>query len=85
MFLVTHDDIDHSNSEAIAAIVGSDTDIIIIYDTIDAAGLQWDTGEVKCGESTTLRGIQVGAEPAYNRSDGDQVYRDEGSFPPIAR
>ncbi|WP_255170937.1 MBL fold metallo-hydrolase [Natrononativus amylolyticus] len=75
---VTHDDFDHYDPEAIAAVADSGA-TVAVYEGIDTADLDLDLETVSLpydGERT-VDGIEVRTVPAYNDPAGDHV-DDEG-------
>jgi len=81
---VTHDDFDHYDPEAIAAVAGPDA-TVAVYEAVDRSGLGSEIGDPEGGivdlpyeGSVTVAGIDVRTVPAYNDPDGDHV-DDEGN------
>jgi len=77
--LVTHDDMDHYDPEAIEAVAGPDA-AIAIYEAIDTSDLDRDVTDIEYDGALTVRGIDVEAVPAYNRSDGEHLNEDGAPF-----
>lgn len=78
--LVTHDDFDHYDPDAIAS-VSTDATTVVAYEHIDTSDLtaaESIRSLVADGE-LTVDGITAHAVPAYNRPDGDHV--DENGDP----
>lgn len=76
--LVTHDDMDHYDSDAIESVATDDADIIV-YEAVDTTDLDRDVTPLASDGSLTVRGISVEAVPAYNHADGEHV--DEAGEP----
>jgi L-ascorbate metabolism protein UlaG (beta-lactamase superfamily) len=76
---VTHDDPDHYDPDAIAAVAGDDADVVA-YEAIDTAGLDRDVTPLAYDGTLSVRGISVEAVPAHNRPEGDHVDADGEPF-----
>lgn len=76
---VTHDDTDHYDVEAIAAVLASDG-IVAAYEAIDTSDLPFDVVSLPYEGSTTVDGITVRSIPAYNDPEGDHVDDDGSPF-----
>ncbi|MFD1564817.1 MBL fold metallo-hydrolase [Haloarchaeobius amylolyticus] len=72
---VTHDDFDHYDPEAIAAVSGADV-TVAAYEAIDTSELAVDVIDLPYEGETTVDGIDVRTVPAYNAPGGDHVDED---------
>ncbi|WIV68600.1 MBL fold metallo-hydrolase [Natrialbaceae archaeon AArc-T1-2] len=69
---VTHDDFDHYDPDAIAAVAGPDT-TVAVYEAVDTDDLAFDVVDLPQEGETTVDGIDVETLPAYNDPDGEHV------------
>ena len=69
---VTHDDFDHYDPDAIAA-VASDTAEVVVYEAVDTTDLDRESTPLAYDGSLSVAGIGVQAVPAHNTPDGDHV------------
>ncbi|WP_255192327.1 MBL fold metallo-hydrolase [Natronobeatus ordinarius] len=76
---VTHDDFDHYDPDAIAAVAGEDT-TVAAYEAIDTGALAFDVVDLPLEGELTVDGIDVETVPAYNDPDGDHVDDDGNPF-----
>ncbi|WP_126664822.1 MBL fold metallo-hydrolase [Haloterrigena salifodinae] len=76
---VTHDDFDHYDPEAIAAVAGDDA-TVAIYEAVDTSDLAEDVIDLPLGGEVTVDGIDVETVPAYNDPAGDHVDEDGEPF-----
>lgn len=76
---VTHDDVDHYDPAAIAAVAASDA-IVAAYEAIDTSELDLEVVPLAHEESTTVRGIGVESMPAHNDPEGSHVADDGRPF-----
>ena len=74
---VTHDDFDHYDPEAIAAVAGPDA-TVAVYEAVDTSDLAFEVVDLPYEGEVTVAGIDVRTIPAYNDPDGDHV-TDEGT------
>ena len=72
---ITHDDFDHYDPAAIAAVAGPDV-TVAAYEAIDTGELAGDVIDLPYEGETTVDGIDVQTIPAYNDPDGDHVDED---------
>jgi len=72
---ITHDDFDHYDPEAIAAVAGPDV-TVAAYEAIDTSELASDVIDLPYEGETTVDGIDVRTVPAYNDPDGAHVDED---------
>jgi len=79
VIFVTHDDFDHYDPEAIAAVAGPDV-TIATYEAIDTSDLAFDVVDLPYEGETTVAGIDVQTIPAYNDPDGNHVDEDGEPF-----
>ncbi|QSW98659.1 MBL fold metallo-hydrolase [Haloterrigena alkaliphila] len=77
--LVTHDDFDHYDPEAIEAVAGPDV-TVAAYEDIDTSDLASDVIDLPHKGETTVEGIDVRSVPAYNDPDGEHVDEDGEPF-----
>jgi L-ascorbate metabolism protein UlaG (beta-lactamase superfamily) len=68
----THDDRDHYDPEAIAAVSTAET-TVAVFEAIDASELDQETVELPPESEVTVGDIGVKTVPAYNRADGPHV------------
>ncbi|NUB91918.1 MBL fold metallo-hydrolase [Haloterrigena sp. SYSU A121-1] len=76
---VTHDDFDHYDPEAIAAVAGDDV-TVAIYEAVDTSDLDRDVVDLLYSGEVTVDGIDVETVPAYNDPAGDHVDDDGEPF-----
>ncbi|QRV15392.1 MBL fold metallo-hydrolase [Haloterrigena salifodinae] len=76
---VTHDDFDHYDPEAIAAVAGDDA-TVAIYEAVDTSDLAEDVIDLPLEGEVTVDGIDVETVPAYNDPAGDHVDDDGEPF-----
>ena len=76
---VTHDDFDHYDPAAIAAVSGPDV-TVAAYEAIDTADLAVDVVDLPYEGEATVDGIDVRTVPAYNDPDGAHVDEDGEPF-----
>jgi len=74
----THDDRDHYDADAIRAVAGDDTDVVV-YKAINTSDLGLDVTPIDVGETLTAGDVKARAVPAYNRPGGNHV--DENGDP----
>ncbi|WP_254863608.1 MBL fold metallo-hydrolase [Halovivax gelatinilyticus] len=81
LVFVTHDDFDHYDPDAIAAVSADDT-AVVVFEGVDTDDLDGDASvrSVSVGGELAVSGIEVRAVAAYNRSDGDHVDDDGEPF-----
>lgn len=77
--LVTHDDMDHYDAEAVRAVSTDDT-TIAVYEDVDTSDLGRSIETLPYEGRRTVAGIDVQTVPAFNRSDGDHVDEDGNPF-----
>jgi L-ascorbate metabolism protein UlaG (beta-lactamase superfamily) len=77
--LVTHDDFDHYDPDAIAAVAGPDV-TVAAYEAIDTSDLPFDVVDLPYEGAVTVAGIDVRTLPAYNDPAGDHVDEDGAPF-----
>ena len=76
---VTHDDFDHYDPEAIAAVSTAET-TVAVYEGVDTTELQGDVVDLPQDGAVTVSGIDVRTVPAYNDPDGAHVDDDGNPF-----
>lgn len=76
---VTHDDIDHYDTEAIERVSKDDT-TVVVYEGVDTSDLDRIAETLPYDGRLTVEGIKVRAIPAHNRFDGDHVDDDGNPF-----
>lgn len=76
LILVTHDDHDHYDHDAIVELADENT-VVVAYEEIDTQNLHLPVVELQYGGELTLDGIKIQAIPAYNRPDGDHTHQGE--------
>ncbi|NUC72257.1 MBL fold metallo-hydrolase [Haloterrigena sp. SYSU A558-1] len=76
---VTHDDFDHYDPEAIAAVAGDDA-TVAIYEAVDTSDLSEDVIDLPLEGEVTVDGIDVETVPAYNDPAGGHVDDDGEPF-----
>jgi L-ascorbate metabolism protein UlaG (beta-lactamase superfamily) len=74
--LITHDDYDHYDPDAIRA-VSSDSTLIAGYEEIDTSELEQDVRPLPYNGTATVGDVEIQTVPAYNHPDGKHV-RDNG-------
>ncbi|MFA9415555.1 MBL fold metallo-hydrolase [Natrinema sp. HArc-T2] len=79
VIFVTHDDFDHYDPTAIAAVSGPDA-TVAAYEAIDTDELAVDVVDLPYEGETTVAGIDVQTIPAYNDPDGTHVDDDGEPF-----
>ncbi len=77
--LITHDDFDHYDPDAIEAVAGEDV-TVAVYEAVDTSDLTLDVEDLPHEGKTTVAGIEVESVPAYNDPDGDHVDDDGQPF-----
>jgi len=75
VIFVTHDDFDHYDPAAIAAVAGPDA-TVAAYEAIDTDDLAVDVVDLPYEGEATVDGIAVRTVPAYNDPDGAHVDED---------
>lgn len=75
--IVTHDDFDHYDPEAIEKVANQETKIIM-YEEIDGSELNRSYESIDVDELREFAGFSVETLPAYNLEDGEHV-DEEGS------
>ncbi len=70
--LVTHDDFDHYDPDAIEAVAGPDA-TVAAYEAVDTSDLAFDVVGLPHEGETTVAGIDVRTVPAHNDPEGDHV------------
>ena len=70
--IVTHDDFDHYDPEAIEKVSNSETQIIL-YEEIDGSELNRSFETINIDESREFEGVSIETIPGYNLEDGDHV------------
>jgi len=76
--LVTHDDFDHYDPDAIEAVAASDA-TIAVYEAVDTSDLDRDVVDLPYDEDVDVAGFPITTVPAYNQPDGDHL--DEDGIP----
>lgn len=76
---VTHDDMDHYDPDAIAAVANEET-TLAAYEAIETAEVSIDVVSLPEDGETTVADIDVRTLPAYNRTDGDHTDEDGEPF-----
>ncbi len=76
--IVTHDDFDHYDPEAIKKVSNPETKIML-YREIDSSEFDSGIESIDIGETINLDSLKIQALPAYNLEDGDHV--DEEGLP----
>lgn len=76
---VTHDDFDHYDPAAIAAVSGPDV-TVAAYEEIDTSDLETDVVALPYEGETSVAGIDVRTVPAYNEPDGNHVDDDGNPY-----
>ena len=79
LVFVTHDDMDHYDSEAIEAVADAGT-TVVAYEAIDTGDLDREVTPLEYEGTLTVDDIDVRAVPAHNRADGDHVDEDGEPF-----
>lgn len=79
LVFVTHDDPDHYDPDAIAA-VATPSATIAAYEAIDASDLAFEIVPLPLDGTVTVDGIEVTTVPAYNDPDGEHVDEDGQPF-----
>lgn len=74
--LISHDDPDHYDIDAIKAVSNANT-TIAAYEEVDTSELDRDVIKIPYDGEITVEDIEIQATPAHNRGDGDHV-DDEG-------
>ncbi|MDQ2049000.1 MBL fold metallo-hydrolase [Natronolimnohabitans sp. A-GB9] len=77
--LVTHDDFDHYDPEAIEAVAGDDA-TVAVYEAVDTSDLAFDVVDLPHDGETTVEGVDVRTVPAYNDPEGEHVDDDGSPF-----
>lgn len=77
--LITHDDFDHYDPEAVAAVAKPDARIAA-YEAIDTSELDADVVDLPHEGRRTVAGIEVESIPAYNDPAGTHVDDDGNPF-----
>lgn len=76
---VTHDDMDHYDPEAIAAVADEET-TLAAYEAIETSEVSINVMPLPENGETTVGDIDVRTLPAYNRADGDHIDEDSEPF-----
>jgi L-ascorbate metabolism protein UlaG (beta-lactamase superfamily) len=76
--LITHDDFDHYDPAAIAAVAGPDA-TVAAYEAVDTGDLDFDVVSLPHEGESTVDGLGIESIPAYNDPAGDHV--DENGDP----
>ena len=76
---VTHDDFDHYDPDAIAAVAG-EAATVAAYEAIDTEALALDVVDLPLEGEVTVDGVDVETVPAYNDPDGEHVDDDGNPF-----
>lgn len=79
VIIVTHDDKDHYDTDAIKRL-STDQTVIAMYDGVDSSDLARTIVSLPYDEDTTVADIDVTTIPAFNRQDGEHVNRDGEPF-----
>lgn len=70
--LVSHDDPDHYDPDAIRAVVDEDT-VVAVYEAVDSATLDREATSIPYDGTGTVSKFEVQATPAHNRRDGEHL------------
>ncbi len=77
--LVTHDDFDHYDPDAIEAVAAPDA-TIAIYEDVDTSDLDREVQSLAHEGAASVDGIDIETVPAYNDPEGDHVDEDGNPF-----
>ena len=77
--LVTHDDFDHYDPEAIEAVAAPDA-TIAVYEAVDTSDLDREVVPLPYEDDVEVAGIPVSTVCAHNKAEGDHVDEDGEPF-----
>lgn len=77
--LVTHDDMDHYDPDALEAVAAADA-TVAAYEEVDTSDLAFEVIDLPLEGETTVAGIDVRTVPAYNDPEGDHLDEDGEPF-----